>query len=200
VQRDWLPGVVFGLLVGWLLRSLATKFELPNGDVLVASVTLLVGWLIQRSLGRHAEMAKVPIESIGRVFEQLETLVNTCVSVPPGTKNNDAKLLQTLRLISNEIAWLESVVALLGIEREELDHLLNSYDDFKDALTGERLVSLGPAGEAGRRMRTRGMLLQLRICAHVLDEPADIALFASTRQNAAESPKRSARLWKKRRS
>src|SRR4051812_49339614 len=123
----FLPALVLGCLGGWLLRSLWTDPALPPGNVLTAAVTLLVGWVLQRAIRQQGELDKVPLESLARLCQRIESLIIAAVDRPADTQSEDRDLLQKLRVLSNEILWLTSIVEALRIECTQHTDLRAGY-------------------------------------------------------------------------
>src|SRR4051794_21637489 len=102
-RPDFVPALALGALSGWLARSLMVGDAIPPGNVLTAAATVLVGWLIQRTLRRQGELDKIPIENVARIFLRIETQIGLCLAHPPGTLSTDPVLNSELKSLMSEL-------------------------------------------------------------------------------------------------
>lgn len=175
-----LPAVVFGVLVGWMAHAFMGEGRLTAGEALGAAVTIGVGWWIQRALGRQSELDRVPLDRLSRLCQQIDLLITRCLDRPAETLGTDPDLVQTVRLLSNEVLWVHSLVTALSVESDQAQQLLTKYFAFKRKLTVNRKVDLSAAAGIGRDMRTHAFIMEWHVCRRILDEPTDIDVLAKT--------------------
>ncbi len=173
-----IPAAVLGALVGWFLRSFLIEQSIPLGDVLGAIVTVVVGWQIQRTLGRQAELSHIPMSSVSRLSERVERLIGQCLDAAHQDQGPPLVVVQSLRSLANEITWLGSVVQALEVAEAEHSRLETYYLTFKGHLTGGHDAQMTEAETIGRSMRTLCLQIQWSICRRILDHPEDLGSLA----------------------
>jgi len=169
----FLPPLLLGLLAGWFFCSLIADRSVTAGNVLTATVTLIVGWWIQRSFRRQAELDRVPLQTIAKLCERVDTLIAQCLDVDPTESESAHVMVQRFRLLSNEISWLGTVVGALKTATAEHRKLQKDSWRFKAHLT-DGPPDLIAAGEMARQLRTASLRIQWLVCQRILDDPGDI--------------------------
>jgi hypothetical protein len=169
-----LPVLLLGVAIGWLVRAIGDQ-GLDNGDVLGVATTLYVGWLIQRHLTRSAELSKVPLDAVAKLFDQLTTAITAAMREARSEAAASADLLEQLRIASNEITWLGTVIEGIHADNEEYEALRDAYYRFKEELTGGH-SHIPRAALMARQMRLSCLRLQSGLCRHILDNPESLHL------------------------
>lgn len=173
---SFLPPLLIGLLGGWFFCSIIREPTIPSGNILTATTTLIVGWWIQRSFRRQAELDRVPLQTIAKLCERVDALITQCLAVDSsaaGSSGSSPVLLQTLRQLSNEISWLGTVARVLKAATRDHGRLQRDYRVFKSRLS-DGPPDLSRAGEVGRRMRTVTIQIQWLISQRILDDPGNV--------------------------
>lgn len=195
IERQLIPCLVFGLLVGWLAHSLFQPVvDISPGNLVSPIVTLIVGWSIQRTLRKQNELERIPLDSVARVCQRIEQLVTNCLEKVRSTSSSESQLLQDLRVLSNEVLWLGTLASafLADDEQERTDpeykKLESRYFSFKSQLTDSDTVDLAGASEIGRSIRSQCLVLQFGISRRVLIEPSDIEVFTARLSSVVTRP------------
>jgi hypothetical protein len=167
------PAAVLAFLAGWFIRAVVVEPPISAGNVVLAIVTGSVGWWIQRTVRTQAELDRVPLDSVAKLCERLDELVVKCLDCD-GTNPSAPNLVQALRLMSNEILWLGTVVDALDTARDEHERLRTLYRDFKGRLTGGPEVEMAQAAEDGRSIRSLCIQIRWQVCRRILASPGNI--------------------------
>lgn len=171
---SWVVPPVIGFLLGWFVRSLIGGELVPNGHVLTAAAALTAAWWIQRAVRRQNELDRVPIESVGRLCQRLETMISECVDLGQCGSPTDGELVQKLRLVSNEIGWLGSIINALSAGRPEHQRLFEQYVLFKRRLTEGPSCDIVAASNLASAMRISCLKIQWQLSRRILDRPGDL--------------------------
>lgn len=127
--RDFIPAVLFGLLLGALLMLLVRDPQRLSAAMvpsLVAAVTtIVVGWWIHSAVRRRGELDRVPIDHISDLSTRIGGLISDCLQA---TETNER--LSLFRQLGIEIGFLcnliESTAALESVHLETLNsHYVN---------------------------------------------------------------------------
>jgi hypothetical protein len=161
--------------LGWLIGARGDVQGLTSGDVLGAASTLFVGWLIQRQLTRNAELSKVPLDAVSKLFQHLTTAIETALKESRSYAPASDVVLEHLRIASNEIDWLGIVIEGIHADDQEYEALGELYYRLKEELTGGRTY-LPRAARMVRQIRLSCLQLQSKLCKHILDNPESLHL------------------------
>jgi len=155
--------IVFGVVVDWKQCPLTA-----DGATNVLA-TLLLGWWLQHALQRDADLDQIPLSGVARAVERVEGLVNDCIDRATQVSSTvDPQLLTTLRLLNNEVDWLESQALKLGISAAERAAIFDSYVAVKGHLTREKVPDVRAAADEARNMRTQGAEVHWKIARQIL--------------------------------
>ena len=142
---------------------------------------MFVGWQIQSILRQQTELSKVPLDSIRRVCDRVETLIGQCLDSAKPHDPADPIALQRLRMLANEIEWLGTVVEALEMESAEFNELRENYWAFKSLLSGGKdNVELAEAADVGRAMRTACLQVQWKMSKRIVECPGDVGRIGGT--------------------
>ena len=162
--------VSFGVVAGALIISLWNGSRLEAPDLLNAIVTIGAALWIQAALTRQAEVNRVPLSTVSRLFDKLESLIYRSVEAA-ATGRPSPESTALLLAASIETDWLRSLLARLQLDPGEHLALVQDYISLKVSLT-DTTIDLVGARAAANAIRLRCFRLQLTICKHLVDNPS----------------------------
>ena len=112
--------------------------------------------------------------NIERACTRMDGTLNACLDLGASRNYTDPALLQSLRILGNDVYWLEVVVGALDAGAEEYKVLQEKYWSFKDNLTRGPETRLSAAADDARAIRHRSLHLQWLISKRLIDQPAAI--------------------------
>ncbi len=177
-----IPVIILGALLGALAMSLIREPQLPTSGLVSAIATVAVGWWIHRAVRRRGELDRIPIDYLSDLNRRINELIPRCLD----TTTTGEDRLMNLRLLSNEINWLLIIAKrvqpkLKGQPKlNQLgEELTSHYVNFKSHLTESDPADWGSASNASHEIRMTALMVQWRICQHILDRKTDIDIFTS---------------------
>jgi len=147
-----------------------------------------VGWLIQWQLTRTAELTKVPIEAVAKLFDQFHASITAALHESMTATPERERVVEQLRVASNELSWLGTVIDGLEVDRDRYDELCQAYWEFKKELTDDTPGYGTRAATMARQLRLSGLRIQSVLCKHILDKPERLTVL--TNSGAVWAPKR----------
>ncbi len=179
-----IPAIILSALLGALAMSLVREPQLPISGLISATATFAIGWWIHRAVRRRGELDRIPIDYLSDLNRRINELISACLG--PANAEGESKRLVNLTLLSNEIHWLRIIAnrvqPKLRVQprlNQLGDELASHYVDFKRHLTESDSVDLVAASNASHEIRMTALMVQWRICRHILDRKTDIDIFTS---------------------
>ena len=175
--RDFIPAVLFGLLLGALLMLLVRDPQrLPTAMVpslVTAITTIVVGWWIHSAVRRRGELDRVPIAHISDLCTRIGGLISGCLQA---TETNER--LSLFRQLGIEIGSLCNLIEnTAAIESVHLETLNSHYVSFKRCLTDSDGFDIGLASQASNELRMTILRIQWRFCRRIIDGTTDTGFF-----------------------
>ena len=181
--------LLFGAAIGALAVAGSGSAEVPPG-VLPSLTAVAVGWWINYTIRRQAELERVPLNYISELTKQIDSLVSTCLEIylskPEMTIPQLTLLPQAqppeegmvkLRKLANELYLLTTLLQGLGDSHSLRGNLLTSYIEFKTHLTGEEEPDVVAASRVSHRIRMIVLELHRYICRQILDHDGKGPIF-----------------------
>lgn len=157
--RDFIPAVLFGLLLGALLMLLVRDPQRLSAamvpSLVTAVTTIVVGWWIHSAVRRRGELDRVPIDHISDLSTRIGGLISDCLQ-------------------ATETNLIESTAALESVHLETLN---SHYVNFKQHLTDSDAPDIGLASQAGNELRMAVLRIQWRFCRRIIDGTTDTGFF-----------------------
>ena len=173
--------LLFGAAIGALAVVGSRSAEVPPG-LLPSLTAVAVGWWINYTIRRQAELERVPLNYISELTKEIDSLVSTCleiyVSKPEMAMPRLMLLPQAgppeegmvkLRRLANELYLFTTLLKGLGDSHSLRENLESSYIEFKMHLTGLDEPDVVAALKVSHRIRMIVLELHRHICRQILD-------------------------------